>query len=43
MVSSLSLGLLILRLVAGLTLAIHGAEKLFGWFGGAGFVVLSTW
>src|SRR5258708_35537946 len=36
MAISLSVGLLILRLVAGLTLAVHGTQKLFGWFGGAG-------
>jgi len=32
----MSIGLLILRVVAGLTLAAHGSQKLFGWFGGYG-------
>jgi putative oxidoreductase len=33
---TLGLGLLLLRLVVGLTLAVHGTQKLFGWFGGSG-------
>jgi hypothetical protein len=32
-----SLGLLIIRIVVGLLLMRHGAQKLFGWFGGSGF------
>lgn len=29
-------GLLLLRVTLGLTLAAHGLQKLFGWFGGLG-------
>src|SRR5229473_1205924 len=32
----MDIGLLLLRLTVGLTLAAHGARKLFGWFGGPG-------
>jgi putative oxidoreductase len=37
---SLAWALLIIRLAAGLTLAAHGAQKLFGWFGGPGYAKL---
>lgn len=30
------IGLLMLRLAVGLTVAAHGGQKLFGWFGGGG-------
>jgi putative oxidoreductase len=32
----MNLGLLLLRTAVGLTLAAHGSQKLFGWFGGGG-------
>jgi hypothetical protein len=32
----MDLGLLILRVVFGLTLTAHSVQKLFGWFGGPG-------
>ncbi|HEY9429661.1 MAG TPA: DoxX family protein [Gemmatimonadaceae bacterium] len=33
---TLSIGLLIARIVVGLLIAAHGSQKLFGWFGGHG-------
>lgn len=41
MAPSVSAAFLILRLVGGLTLAAHGAQKLFGWFGGSGPIKLA--
>jgi putative oxidoreductase len=40
---ALSLGLFLIRLVVGLTLAAHGSQKLFGWFGGNGYAKTSGW
>jgi putative oxidoreductase len=38
-----SLGLLIIRLVVGLTFVGHGSQKLFGWFGGPGVSGFGEW
>jgi putative oxidoreductase len=37
------LGLLLLRVVVGGLLAAHGAQKLFGWFGGYGLDGVAGW
>ncbi|MCF8568365.1 DoxX family protein [Alicyclobacillus tolerans] len=39
----LSYGLLIIRLIVGLTFAGHGTQKLFGWFGGHGLKGTGGW
>jgi putative oxidoreductase len=36
-------GLTIVRIIAGLTFAAHGSQKLFGWFGGYGLVGVGQW
>lgn len=38
-----NLGLLLIRLVFGLTFAAHGTQKLFGWFGGHGLAGTAGW
>lgn len=39
----IDIGLLLIRLVFGLTFAAHGAQKLFGWFGGHGIAGTAGW
>lgn len=39
----MNIGLLIIRLIVGLTFAGHGTQKLFGWFGGYGLKGTAGW
>ncbi|HTI23749.1 MAG TPA: DoxX family protein [Kutzneria sp.] len=39
---SKDIGLLMVRVVAGLTMAAHGTQYLFGWFGGGGLAGAAT-
>ncbi len=40
---SLDLGLLLARLMLGTVFFFHGAQKLFGWFGGYGLEATAGW
>src|ERR1051325_7444599 len=37
------IGILVIRVVFGLIFAAHGAQKLFGWFGGYGIAGTGGW
>ncbi|MDC2866254.1 MULTISPECIES: DoxX family protein [unclassified Bacillus (in: firmicutes)] len=39
----MNIGLLIIRLIIGITFMGHGAQKLFGWFGGYGLKGTGGW
>jgi putative oxidoreductase len=41
--NNMSFGLLLIRLIVGLTFAGHGAQKMFGWFGGYGLKGTGGW
>jgi len=38
-----SIALLLVRVVFGVSLAAHGAQKLFGWWGGPGLTGFAGW
>ncbi|MBO9317954.1 MAG: DoxX family protein, partial [Chloroflexus sp.] len=40
---TMDVGLLILQVVIGLLMMGHGAQKLFGWFGGQGLRATTDW
>ncbi|MEX0869175.1 MAG: DoxX family protein [Nitriliruptoraceae bacterium] len=41
--SSVDIALLLLRLVVGIGVSLHGFQKLFGWFGGGGRERTAAW
>ncbi|VXD01405.1 putative oxidoreductase MhqP [Pseudomonas sp. 8Z] len=42
-VTQAGFGITVLRIVAGITFAAHGSQKLFGWFGGYGLAGVAQW
>ncbi len=40
---AIDVGLLLLRVLVGVTFSLHGMQKLFGWFDGGGFDGTATW
>ncbi|MDT0593724.1 DoxX family protein [Glaciecola petra] len=43
LISNAGIGSLVLRIPVGIILAAHGAQKLFGWFGGYGLEGTGQW
>jgi putative oxidoreductase len=41
--SQAGFGITVLRIIAGITFAAHGSQKLFGWFGGYGLAGVAQW
>ena len=40
---ALDVGVLVLRVLVGVTFSLHGFQKLFGWFGGGGPIGTARW
>lgn len=42
-IAAVDVGLLVLRTATGLVFAMHGFQKLFGWFNGGGLAATASW